>query len=170
MNRICIDENWTFRRGFLDSPGMLKEDPGITVNLPHDGMIGTAVTPDAPARADMGYFTGGLCNYTKNILISREWENECVCLLFDGAMMNASVDVNGCKAGSQHYGYAPFVIDLTDLVAFGAEIPLVYRCRIIPRRSSSSRAKGPYRAGRDLRPYRRSRGRLCLPENQHGDL
>ena len=121
MNRICIDENWTFRRGFLDSPGMLKEDPGITVNLPHDGMIGTAVTPDAPARADMGYFTGGLCNYTKNILIPREWENECVCLLFDGAMMNASVDVNGCKAGSQHYGYAPFVIDLTDLVAFGAE-------------------------------------------------
>ena len=121
MNRICIDENWTFRRGFLDSPGMLKEDPGITVNLPHDGMIGTAVTPDAPARADMGYFTGDLCNYTKNILIPREWENECVCLLFDGAMMNASVDVNGCKAGSQHYGYAPFVIDLTDLVAFGAE-------------------------------------------------
>ena len=121
MYRVCIDEKWTFRKGFLDSPGMLKEDPGIPVNLPHDGMIGTAVTPDAPARADMGYFTGGLCNYTKNILIPQEWENECVCLLFDGAMMNASVDVNGCKAGSQHYGYAPFVIDLTDLVAFGAE-------------------------------------------------
>lgn len=121
MNRICIDENWTFRRGFLDSPGMLKEDPGITVNLPHDGMIGTAVTPDAPAQADMGYFSGGLCNYTKGIFIPKEWENECVCLFFDGAMMNASVDVNGCKAGSQHYGYAPFCIDMTDLVAFGSE-------------------------------------------------
>ena len=121
MNRICIDEKWTFRRGFLDSPGMLKEDPGITVNLPHDGMIGTAVTPDAPAQADMGYFTGGLCNYTKNVLIPREWENECVCLLFDGAIMNASVDVNGCRAGSQHYGYAPFTVDLTNLVTFGAE-------------------------------------------------
>ena len=121
MYRVCIDEKWTFRKGFLDSPGMLKEAPGIPVNLPHDGMIGTAVTPDAPARADMGYFTGGLCNYTKNILIPQEWENECVCLLFDGAMMNASVDVNGCKAGSQHYGYAPFVIDLTDLLTFGAE-------------------------------------------------
>ena len=53
MNRICIDEQWTYRKGFLDSPGMLKEDPGITVNLPHEGMIGTAVTPDAPAQADM---------------------------------------------------------------------------------------------------------------------
>ena len=121
MNRICIDEQWTFRRGFLDSPGMLKEDPGITVNLPHDGMIGTAVSADAPAQSDMGYFTGGLCNYTKKILIPREWEKECICLLFDGAMMNTSVDVNGCRAGSQHYGYAPFCIDLTDLVTFGAE-------------------------------------------------
>ena len=121
MKRICIDEKWTFRRGFLDSPGLLKEDPGITVNLPHDGMIGTAVTPDAPAQADMGYFAGGLCNYTKNVLIPREWENECIRLQFDGAMMNASVDVNGCRAGSQHYGYAPFGIDLTNLVTFGSE-------------------------------------------------
>ena len=30
MKSIRIDENWTFRRGFLDSPGILKEDPGTT--------------------------------------------------------------------------------------------------------------------------------------------
>ena len=62
MQRICADEKWVFRRGFLDSPAMLKEDPGTVVNLPHDGMIGTPVDPDAPARADMGNFTGGLSN------------------------------------------------------------------------------------------------------------
>ena len=45
MKRICIDENWTFRKGLLDSPGMLKDDPGTTVNLPHDGMISTPVRP-----------------------------------------------------------------------------------------------------------------------------
>ena len=121
MKRICIDENWTFRKGLLDSPGMLKDDPGTAVNLPHDGMISTPVRPDAPAKSDMGYFTGGLDNYTKMLFIPEEWKDGCVGLAFDGAMMNAAVDVNGCRAGLQHYGYAPFYVDLTKLAAFGVE-------------------------------------------------
>ena len=60
MRYQCLDEKWTFRRGLLDSLAILQSDPGETVNLPHDGMIGTPVTPDAPAEADMGYFTGDL--------------------------------------------------------------------------------------------------------------
>ena len=47
MKSIAIDEKWRFRRGFLDSIGMLDYDPGVEVNLPHDGMIGTKVSPDA---------------------------------------------------------------------------------------------------------------------------
>ena len=121
MNSICLDREWTFRKGLLDSISQLKSDPGITVNLPHDGMIGTPVIPDAPARSDMGYFTGGLSNYTKYVSIPREWENGCVGLQIDGAMLNASVEVNGCKAALQHYGYAPFYVDLTGLVEYGAE-------------------------------------------------
>ena len=121
MERIKIDEKWTFRRGFCDSLGMLKADLGVEVNLPHDGMIGTAVSADAPAKMDMGYFTGGLSNYTKYVNIPKEWENESIGLRFDGAMMNVTVDVNGFKAGRQHYGYAPFYVDLTDLVTFGKE-------------------------------------------------
>ncbi len=121
MQSLALDREWTFRRGFLDSLGMLREDPGMVVNLPHDGMIGTAVTPDAPAKMDMGYFTGGNSNYTKFVFFPKEWEGERVGLQFDGVMLNATVDVNGCKAGQQHYGYAPFYVDLTDLVTFGKE-------------------------------------------------
>ena len=121
MNYMNLDEKWTFRRGLLDSLGMLKADAGVEVNLPHDGMIHTAVTPDAPATVDMGYFTGDICNYTKYVFVPKEWEDGCVGLVFDGAMMNATVDVNGCKAASQHYGYAPFYVDLTKLVEYGAE-------------------------------------------------
>lgn len=68
------------------------------MNLPHDGMIGTPVSPDAPARSDMGYFTGGLSSYTKYVTIPREWGKGCVGLQIDGAMMNAAVEINGCKA------------------------------------------------------------------------
>lgn len=121
MKNIALDEKWTFRRSFLDSVSMLQYDPGVEVNLPHDGMIGTQVTPDAPARSDMGYFTGGLTNYTKYVMIPAEWENDCVGLKFDGAMMNATVDINGDRVGRQHYGYAPFYVDLTKYVTFGEE-------------------------------------------------
>lgn len=128
MKSICIDEKWTFREGFVDNLGGLSDNPGIEVNLPHDGMIGTDVTPDAPAKSDSGYFVGGLTNYTKYVHIPKEWENDCVVLKFDGVMMNATIDVNGCKVGSQHYGYAPFYVDLTDYVTFGKENRITINC------------------------------------------
>lgn len=128
MRKESIDEKWTFRRGFVDSLGMLKDDPGTVVDLPHDGMIGTKVSPDAPARSDSGYFVGGLTNYTKYVMIPREWENECVGLLFDGAMMNVTIEINGSKVGSQHYGYAPFYVDLTDYVTYGEENRITVNC------------------------------------------
>ena len=64
MKKISLDENWTFRWGYLDSIGGL-ENPGEIVNLPHDAMIGTAVTADCSAGCDSGFFNGGICNYTK---------------------------------------------------------------------------------------------------------
>lgn len=119
MQYINLDREWTFRRCFLDSLGALEWNPGVVVNLPHDGMIETDVTPDAPSKYDSGYFVGDITSYTKFVMIPKEWEEECVGLCIDGAMMNATVDVNGCKVGKQHYGYAPFYIDLTDYVTFG---------------------------------------------------
>jgi len=121
MYNMNLDEKWTFRRGYLDSVGMLSEDPGMVVNLPHDGMIGTPVTPDAPAKSDSGYFVGGLTNYTKFVMIPAEWKNDCVGLAFDGAMMNATIDINGGRVGLQNYGYVPFYVDLTPYVTFGEE-------------------------------------------------
>ena len=121
MKYIDLDENWVFRRGFLDSPAQLADDPGTAVNLPHDGMIGTPVSPDAPAGADSGYFTGGQTNYTRYVTIPAEWKQECVGLRFDGVMMNATVEINGSRIAHHHYGYAPFCADLTRYAAFGEE-------------------------------------------------
>lgn len=119
MERILLDQGWEFRKGFLDMVETLEDGNGVLVNLPHDAMIGGAVTSDAPGRFDMGYFKGSIVNYTKKIDIPKEWEGDCVFLCFDGAMSNASIDINGYKVTSQHYGYAPFYADLTDYVTFG---------------------------------------------------
>lgn len=121
MKKLELDKEWMFRRGYLDSITMLENTPGTLVNLPHDGMIGTPVSADAPAGVDMGYFTGGVSCYTKYVYFPKEWESECVGLLFDGAMMNATVEINGSKAALWHNGYAPFYCDLTDYVTFGEE-------------------------------------------------
>lgn len=121
MNCINLDEKWTFRRCFVDSIGMLEGTPGEEINLPHDGMIGTPVSPDAPAKSDSGYFVGDATNYTKYVMIPEEWKNECVGLKFDGVMMNSAIEINGCKVAHQHYGYAPFYVDLTNYVTFGEE-------------------------------------------------
>ncbi len=119
MNIAVIDDKWTFRRGYLDSISMMEADPGVEVDLPHDGMIGTAVSKDAPAGVDSGFFQGGLSNYTKYVFIPEKWQDGCVGLKFDGAMMNATVDVNGSRVSICHNGYAPFYIDLTDYVTYG---------------------------------------------------
>ncbi len=119
MRSISLDGKWTFRRGYLDSITMMEQDPGVLVDLPHDGMIGTPVLPDAPAKADSGYYTGGLTNYTRYVFVPEEWQGSCVGLKLDGVMMNASVDVNGSRVGMCHNGYAPFYVDLTDYVTFG---------------------------------------------------
>ena len=121
MQHITCDEKWTFRRGMLDSLGMMESDPGVVVNLPHDGMISLPVSPEAPAGYDSGYFPGDTCNYTKMVFIPAEWADDCVGLQFDGAMMHTVVDVNGCKVAEHHYGYSPFYVDITDYVSFGEE-------------------------------------------------
>lgn len=119
MKTVNIGEGWSFRRGFLDSVGMLDEIPATLVNLPHDAMIATKTSPDAPGGYDSGYFNGCLCNYTKYIDIPKEWENEKIGLRFDGAMLNTTIEVNGSKVGEHHYGYSPFYIDITDYVSLG---------------------------------------------------
>ena len=121
MNKTCIDEKWTFRRGFMDSLGAIKGSSGEVVNLPHDGMISSPVDKDAIPLYDSGYFKGEVCNYTKYINIPEEWRSRSFGLYFDGAMMNATVEVNGSKVGLQHYGYVPFYVDLTNKVTFGEE-------------------------------------------------
>lgn len=121
MKQINIDDNWVFRRGYLDSLGMMDGDPGVVVNLPHDGMIGTEVSADAEAKYDSGYFKGDVSSYTKIMIIPKEYEGSSIGLYFDGSMMHTSVEINGCKVDEHHYGYTPFYVDITDYVVCGEE-------------------------------------------------
>ena len=117
MRSIQINEGWNFGPGTPDPRAHLTREPGgRAVRLPHDYMIEGNVCPDAPSAAASGYYNAGVAWYMKEIEIPEGWANDQVYLRFDGAMMNATVEVNGDKVCLHHYGYTPFAADITDKV------------------------------------------------------
>ena len=122
MKRENLDRGWEFRLG-AGSPyeGLTPGDHGQAVDLPHDYMIAADVDRDAPAGTASGFYNAGVAHYTKRIHIPAEWDGEKVLLYFEGAMMNATVEVNSCRVCLQHYGYAPFCTDITPYLYFGEE-------------------------------------------------
>ena len=126
MRSIDINRGWHFGHGLTDNSrrltGELKER---VVDLPHDYMIESDVYADAPSRQASGYYSAGVAHYWRQIDIPAEWEGELLALRLDGAMMNATVEVNGAKAALQHCGYVPFEADVTRLVYPGEANSLV---------------------------------------------
>jgi len=117
MRSMKIHQGWDFGLGQVNPTDRYNGKYGDRkVNLPHDYMIEGEVYPEAPSGAASGYYNAGVAYYAKEIEIPAEWENDQVFLRLDGAMMNATVEVNGDKAALQHYGYAPFEVDITRFV------------------------------------------------------
>lgn len=118
MRRDCIDQSWEFMFGEPSNiPGMPKETR--EVNLPHDFMIETDVKSDSVNGANTGYYDGSTATYTKYIDAPKEWENKRVLVEFDGAFRDVTVNLNGSIMGRHHYGYTPFIIDLTSRMKLG---------------------------------------------------
>ena len=126
MRIMKINRGWYFGTGILDLGNRLRGEFGShTVDLPHDYMIESDVYSGAPSGAASGYYNAGVAHYVKEIDIPVEWEGERVALRLDGAMMNATIEVNGSLAALQHYGYAPFEADITRLVYPGQKNRIV---------------------------------------------
>ena len=117
MRSIRIHQGWHFGFGLTDHTrrltGATKER---VVDLPHDYMIEGDVYADAPSKQASGYYNAGVAHYWRTIDIPADWAGERVALRLDGAMMNATVEVNGAKAALHHCGYTPFEADITQLV------------------------------------------------------
>ena len=117
MRSMKINREWDFGLGQVDLGKRLQGIFGDRkVNLPHDYMIESDVFPAAPSGPASGYYSAGVAHYAKEIDIPAGWENDQIFLRLDGAMMNATVEVNGSLACLQHYGYVPFEADITRLV------------------------------------------------------
>lgn len=126
MRAINLDRDWRFREGTYWQC-LNEADFGKKVNLPHDYMIEGEVREDAAAQAAMGYYTGTVGCYTKIFSVPAEWEGERILLYFDGVMLNASVEVNGCDLALHHYGYTPFFVEISPCLYYGEENRIMVR-------------------------------------------
>lgn len=97
---------------------MFPQDTKI-VNLPHDFIIETDVSPDAPGGPALGFYKGGVGSYTKILEIPADWKDKRILIEIDGAYMNSEVWLNGNFVTLHHYGYTPFHADLTPYIEFG---------------------------------------------------
>ncbi len=117
MRTVDLNRNWSFGLGARDLFAQMQgRSEDRTVHLPHDYMIAGDVYEKAPSKAASGYYNAGVAHYTRELEIPAEWAGEKIFLRLDGAMMNVTVEVNGSRAALQHYGYAPFEADITNLV------------------------------------------------------
>ena len=117
MRTISLNTGWRFGPGLVNFGAMISgKSNDRPVTLPHDYMIESDVYPEAPSGAASGYFNAGVAHYIREIDIPADWAEDRIALRFDGAMMNATVEVNGDKVCLQHYGYAPFEADITRFV------------------------------------------------------
>ncbi len=85
---------------------------GASVRLPHNAV-------DLP----FSYFDEAsyqrVFSYEKHFAADPAWAGKEVALVFDGAMANAQVSVNGVVAAAHKDGYTPFEVRLTDRLAGG---------------------------------------------------
>ena len=115
---VNLNQGWHFSLGPINPFPRDNTEPR-TVNLPHDYMIESDVFAAAPSGPASGYYNAGVAHYVRQVEIPADWAGQLVSLRLDGAMMNATIEVNGNLAALQHYGYAPFEVDITRFVYFG---------------------------------------------------
>lgn len=135
--RVSFDGNWRFHKG--DAPGAetpaFDDSSWTLLRLPHDWAI------EGPFDEKLNPETGGLPVsgtgwYRKSFLLPESVKDRVFTIVFDGAMSNSTVWLNGEELGGRPYGYSSFFFDLTPHLHFGSE-PNVVAVRLAPEPDSS---------------------------------
>jgi beta-galactosidase len=121
---VSFNDGWLFIR--QDSASAEKVLPGIIpnhrweeVSLPHTAFM---ESPDN----DAAQWTG-ICWYRKLYRPEKRQRHRHTGLLFDGAMNDAIVYLNGAEIARHTGGFLPFYVNLTDDLEYGRENELLVR-------------------------------------------
>lgn len=123
IERVYINNDWKFSEKFDEA--MVKPDFNTSgmddVRIPHN-------VKELPFH----YFDEKeyqlVSGYRKNMNVPLSWKNKLILLTFDGVAHDATVYVNGIKAGEHHTGYTAFTMDISDKIEFGKENIITVKC------------------------------------------
>ena len=137
QRRISFDDEWRFHRG--EAAGAQEpafDDSNWTaLRLPHDWAIEGPFDPKLnPQTGALPIF--GVGWYRKSFSLSPAMAGRAFTIVFDGAMSNATVWINGRELGTRPYGYSSFAFDLTPNLHFDQK-PNVLAVRLAPEDHSS---------------------------------
>src|SRR2546429_5204458 len=135
--RINFNDSWRFFKGEAEG----AEQPGFDdskwteLRLPHDWAI------EGPFDPKLNPHTGALPIsgtgwYRKAFLLPEDAHGRYFTVVFDGAMSNAEVWLNGHELGKRPYGYSSFAFDLTPYLKYGREANVLAVC-LAPEEHSS---------------------------------
>ena len=139
---ISINSGWQFHLGELSGVEAVKNAESITVNVPHDFLIGQPwVAPDASERPDnsdagsnvrsrlspRGFKEMNVGWYRYLLNPKEEWKGKRVILDFQGIMLVGDVWLNGKQIGKTDYGYLGFDCDLSSLLKYGEENEIIVK-------------------------------------------
>ncbi|MCR2783536.1 MULTISPECIES: glycoside hydrolase family 2 TIM barrel-domain containing protein [unclassified Microbacterium] len=129
--RTMFNDGWAYRpkaTAFQEIGGTDGAD-WVDVVLPHDAVISTARSADAPRGETTGYFHGGAFEYRRTLHIPESDSGKLIALEFDGVYRDANVYVNGALAGQDAFGYSRFAVRIDPFVNFGADNEIRVDCR-----------------------------------------
>lgn len=118
MKKTNLNLDWLFMNGEKSNIPMMPQQTK-KVNLPHDFMVETDVAPDAPGKAESGFYKGSVGTYLKTITLTEEEMTDTMLLHFEGCFGKTRVLINGNPVGSHAYGYTPFTIDIRKFLQIG---------------------------------------------------
>ena len=119
MNRISFCDGWLFNYGLPKhcGPFITNNEERTRIDLPHDFVISTDVREDAPSEGDSGYYVGNTGTYSKTFTMDDI--SGTTMLDFDGVYQNTFIRVNKSAVYAHHYGYTPFVVDISNYLVPG---------------------------------------------------
>ena len=116
-----------FYRDIPDDYGMRKQvyqpreltaERWENVTLPHDYII--KQEPKETNNNALGFFEYHPAWYRKHFEVDEEYKGKRITLYFEGVTAGCEVYLNGAHMLNYHSGFAPFEVDITDFVRFGA--------------------------------------------------
>jgi len=129
MKRLNFNDGWMYQKEPWGKQRVGEEYKFRTVTLPHDAMVWEQREEKNPSGTSGGYYPGFNYTYIKKFFVPEDYAGKTILLEFEGVQQSCLINVNSHFAGSNHYGYTCFAVDIAPYLQFGQENTVTVRVR-----------------------------------------